>query len=73
VRIAVLGTGAVGKALAARLAGLGHEVVVATRDPQSTLARTEPASLGGPPSKVWREAHPEVGLTTPAEATGQPG
>jgi 8-hydroxy-5-deazaflavin:NADPH oxidoreductase len=39
MRIGVLGTGMVGKAVAARLAGLGHEVLVGTRDPAVTLAR----------------------------------
>ncbi len=66
--IAVLGTGMVGQAVAGKLAALGHEVVVGTRDPEATLARTEPDYLGNPPFKVWREAHPEVGLGTPAEA-----
>jgi len=39
--IAVLGTGSVGRTLAARLVGLGHSVVVGTRDPRATLTRTE--------------------------------
>jgi 8-hydroxy-5-deazaflavin:NADPH oxidoreductase len=42
MRIAVTGTGPVGQALAGKLADLGHEVVVGTRDPEATLARTEP-------------------------------
>ena len=42
MKIAVLGTGAVGRALAARLAGLGHEVVIGTRAVEQTLARTDP-------------------------------
>jgi predicted dinucleotide-binding enzyme len=68
MRIAVLGTGAVGQALAGKLAELGHEVAVGTRDPEATLARTEPDALGNPPFKVWREAHPEVDLATPDAA-----
>jgi len=45
--IAVLGTGMVGQALAARLVELGHEVIVGTRDPEATLARddAQPAPL----------------------------
>ncbi|MDQ7991272.1 MAG: NAD(P)-binding domain-containing protein [Propionicimonas sp.] len=39
MRTAVLGTGTVGRAWAARLAELGHEVVVGTRDPSTTLER----------------------------------
>jgi 8-hydroxy-5-deazaflavin:NADPH oxidoreductase len=68
MRIAVLGTGMVGQALAGKLAELGHDVVVGTRDPEATLARSEPDSLGNPPFGVWRETHPLVGLGTPAEA-----
>jgi predicted dinucleotide-binding enzyme len=68
MRIAVLGTGMVGQAVAGRLAALGNEVVVGTRDPEATLARTEPDYLGNPPFSVWREAHPEVEVGTPAEA-----
>jgi len=33
MRFGVLGTGIVGKTIAARLAGLGHEVKFGTRDP----------------------------------------
>ena len=37
-RIAVLGTGSVGSTLAQALAGLGHDVVVGTRDPDALAA-----------------------------------
>ena len=39
MRIAVLGTGAVGRTLGKRLAELGHEVTLGTRDPLATSAR----------------------------------
>ena len=71
MRIAVLGTGAVGQAVAAKLAALGHEVAVGARDPDATLAWTEPDALGNPPFAVWREAHPEVGLATPPHAAAR--
>lgn len=71
MRIAVLGTGPVGQALAGKLSELGHEVAMGTRDPQATLARTEPDNLGNPPFKVWKEAHPKVGLRTPSEAAAE--
>ena len=71
MRIAVLGTGPVGQALAGKLSELGHEVAVGTRDPQATLARTEPDNLGNPPFEVWKVAHPEVGLRTPSEAAAE--
>ena len=41
MKIAVLGTGMVGRAIAGRLDELGHEVTVGTRDPQATLGRAE--------------------------------
>jgi predicted dinucleotide-binding enzyme len=65
---AVLGTGMVGQAIAAKLAELGHSVFVGSRDPQATLARTKPDSFGDPPFKAWREAHPQIGFGTFAEA-----
>lgn len=40
MRIAVLGTGMVGRTLAPAFAGLGHEVVVGTRDPAATRERS---------------------------------
>jgi NAD dependent epimerase/dehydratase family enzyme len=48
VRIGILGTGVVGKTIAARLDGMGHEVVVGTRNPEKTLSRTEPDQYGNP-------------------------
>jgi predicted dinucleotide-binding enzyme len=71
MRFAVFGTGPVGKALAGKLAALGNEVVVGTRDPDATLARNEPDIFGNPPFGVWREAHPEVGLAPLAEAAAR--
>jgi predicted dinucleotide-binding enzyme len=68
MKIAVLGTGPVGQAVAGRLAELGYQVVVGTRDPDATLARTEPDTFGNPPLRVWRAQHPGVGLAGLAEA-----
>ncbi|MGZ4505106.1 MAG: NADPH-dependent F420 reductase, partial [Nocardioidaceae bacterium] len=58
----------VGQSLAARLADLGHSVVVGTRDPQATMARTEPDGMGNPPYAVWQAENPGVALATFAEA-----
>jgi 8-hydroxy-5-deazaflavin:NADPH oxidoreductase len=69
VKISVMGTGMVGRALAGRLAEVGHEVVVGTRDPAALLARTEPDAMGTPPYAQWQERHPGVGLV-PAAAAG---
>lgn len=68
MKIAVLGTGMVGRALAARLSGLGHDVTMGTRDPETTLARTEPDGMGNPPFSAWASEHTGVGLAPLAEA-----
>ncbi|WP_433354896.1 NADPH-dependent F420 reductase [Micromonospora saelicesensis] len=59
MRIAVLGTGSVGQAIAARTAELGHQVTIGTRDVAATRAGDYAA---------WSAQHPEVGLATLAEA-----
>jgi predicted dinucleotide-binding enzyme len=69
MRIGIQGTGMVGQAVAARLAELGHEVLVGTRDPAATLARDEPHPVYGiPPFHVWHSQHPAVKLGSFAEA-----
>jgi len=68
MRIAVLGTGPVGQAVAAGLAGLGHQVTVGTRDVEATMARTEPDMFGNPPFRQWRQQHPGIGAGTLADA-----
>ncbi len=68
VRLGIVGTGVVGKTIAARLAGLGHDVMVGTRDPEETMSRTEPDRYGNPPFSAWQQEHPEVKLGTFGEA-----
>ncbi len=68
MKVAVFGTGSVGRALAGRLAGLGHEVTIGTRDVAGTMARGEPDRMGNPPYRDWAQAHPQVRLATFAEA-----
>ncbi len=68
MRIAVLGTGMVGRAVASRLAELGHEVVVGTWDVTVTMGRTEPDGMGNPPFRGWAEAHTRVTVAPFAEA-----
>ena len=68
MRLGILGTGVVGKTIAARLTGLGHEVMVGTRDPEETLSRTEPDRYDNPPFSAWQQEHPEVELGTFGEA-----
>ena len=68
MKIAVLGTGPVGRTLAVRFAALGHEVVLGTRDVTETLARTEPDAWGSPPLSVWLDAHPQVTMGSFSQA-----
>jgi predicted dinucleotide-binding enzyme len=56
MEIAVLGTGSAGRTIAARLAELGHDVSIGTRDPEVTAAREEYAA--------WAASAPEVTLAT---------
>ncbi len=68
MRIAVFGTGMVGQALAARLAQLGHDVMVGTRDVAQALARKEPDSRGTPGFGAWHAGHPNVQVGTLRQA-----
>jgi predicted dinucleotide-binding enzyme len=68
MNVAVLGTGMVGRTLAAKFAGLGHQVTVGTRDVASTATRTDPDAMGNPPYSAWAASHPAVRLATFAEA-----
>ncbi len=69
MKIAVLGTGTVGRAIATRLSGLGHDVTVGTRDPEATRARNEPDAMGTPPFSAWATENQGVALATYAEAS----
>ena len=71
MKVAVLGTGMVGRTLAARLSELGHEVTVGTRDVDATMARTESDAMGNPPYADWARANPRVALATFAGAAAQ--
>lgn len=68
MKIAILGSAIVGKTLAGKLASLGHDVMIGTRDPAATRARTAPGSFGDPPLSAFLAEHPSVGLGTFAEA-----
>src|SRR4051794_15369295 len=60
MKISVLGTGAVGRAVAGRLDDLGHAVTMATRDPAATAGRDDHVD--------WAAAHPAVRLVAFGEA-----
>jgi len=68
MKIAVLGTGMVGRTIAGALAGLGHDVVIGTRDPQATLARAEPDLMGTAPFAQWHAENSGISLVPFADA-----
>lgn len=68
MNIGVLGTSMVGQTLSAKLADLGHTVMVGTRDVAQTLARTEPHPYGFPAFSVWYKDHLSVRIGTFADA-----
>lgn len=68
MKIGIFGTGIVGRALAARLVELGHDVVIGTRDPVNTHARTETDQMGNPPFHSWLEQNQQVKLGVFADA-----
>ena len=70
MKIGVLGTGTVGRTLAARLSELGHEVMIGTRDPAKSRARTAPDAYGNLPLGRWLESQPRLKLGSFAEAAG---
>lgn len=67
----VLGTGVVGRTIAGKLAALGHDVMIGTRDVEALLARTEPDAMGNEPFAGWSEKNPQVKVGTFADATAQ--
>jgi 8-hydroxy-5-deazaflavin:NADPH oxidoreductase len=67
-KLAILGTGIVGQTLAARLQELGNEVMIGTRNVESTLAKTENDAMGFPPFKDWYQKNDDVQLGTFAQA-----
>ena len=68
MKIAVIGSGMVGRAVAARFQELGHSAVIGTRDPEATLARTEGDQMGNPPFAQWHADHSSIQLLTFAQA-----
>jgi len=68
MKAAVFGTGIVGQVIANRLAGLGHNVTIGTRDVEKALARTEKDMYGNPAFKEWKKQNASVSLGTFKEA-----
>ena len=70
MRIGILGTGIVGQTLGGTLAAGRHGVAIGTRDPEASLARTEPPRPGMQSFSEWHQANPNVGVVTFPEAAG---
>ncbi len=68
MKIAILGTGSVGRTLAERLVKAGHEVVIGTRDVQSKLAETSNDQYGNPPFAEWQKNNSAIRLIRYDEA-----
>lgn len=64
MKIGIIGTGMVGKALAVKLVEIGHDVMIGTRNLSQTLARTEKDMGGNPPFAEWQKQHSKVKLGT---------
>ena len=68
MKIGIFGTSMVGQAISGKLAELGHDVMVGTRDVAKTQAHTEPHPYGFPAFSVWQKEHSSVKLGTFADA-----
>jgi predicted dinucleotide-binding enzyme len=55
MKIAVLGTGMVGRAHATRLAELGNDVVLGTQDVVKAMAKIDNDNMGNPPFSEWHQ------------------
>ena len=64
MRVGVFGTGGVGQPLAGKFAELGHEVMVGTRDPEASLAKTTSDYAWVPAFGVWAAEHVDVKVGT---------
>lgn len=71
MKIAILGTGIVGRSHAARSVQLGNEVYMGTRDVAMTMSRTEKDRMGMPPLKDWLKENPRVRLVMFRDAAKQ--
>ena len=68
MRVGIIGSGTVGKALAAGFAVKGHDVVMGARNPGAKLADTKPGQYGEPSFADWAKANAKVKVQTMADA-----
>ena len=67
MKIGTLGSGAVARTLSAKLAELGHDVMLGTRDVAALMAREQPPMGQGEPFAAWSEQHSQIKVGTFAE------
>ena len=67
MKIGILGTGGVGRTLAAKFVSDGNEVMIGTRNVEETLSKSQPDGMGSPPYKEWQKTNPKVKLGTFAD------
>ncbi len=68
MKLAILGTGMVGRTIAAKLVDLGHEVMMGTRNVESTLNSESKDAYGNASFKDWYEHNDQIELCTFKEA-----
>jgi predicted dinucleotide-binding enzyme len=68
MKIAVIGTGAVGRTLASKLVELNHEVIIGTRNVVDKLTSTAKDNYGNPSFVEWHKANSKVKLGTFADS-----
>lgn len=68
MKIAILGTGAVGQTLASRLSELGYEVTIGTGNVSEKLSDSSKDKRGNPPFSEWYKSNNKVRLATFADA-----
>ncbi len=68
MKVAILGTGIVGRVHAVKLVGLGYEVVMGTNNVTNTKARSQIDEMGNPPFSEWLSENGSVKLVPFADA-----
>jgi hypothetical protein len=71
LKVAILGSGIVGRTLAAKIASLGHEVAVGTRDVDATVTSSQTGPMTTQTFAEWLAEHPDVKVATFAGAAAQ--
>ena len=68
MKVAIIGTGGVGQALASKLYSLGHQVMIGTRNVIEKLESQAKDHFGNPPFSEWHKVNRQINLGTFAEA-----